>query len=103
MSIDLSRRSFIRTVAASAAVTMSGWFGNLARAATQGSGKPPRACILLWMNGGPSQMDTFDLKPGHANGGPYQGDRHQRARHQDQRASAEDSPGIGTTWPSSAR
>jgi hypothetical protein len=23
------------------------------------------------MNGGPSQMDTFDLKPGHANGGPY--------------------------------
>ena len=30
-----------------------------------------RSCILLWMNGGPSQMDTFDLKPGHANGGPY--------------------------------
>jgi Protein of unknown function (DUF1501) len=30
-----------------------------------------RACILLWMNGGPSQMDTFDLKPGHANGGPF--------------------------------
>ena len=29
------------------------------------------SCILLWMNGGPSQMDTFDLKPGHANGGPY--------------------------------
>ncbi len=23
------------------------------------------------MNGGPSQMDTFDLKPGTANGGPY--------------------------------
>jgi len=32
-----------------------------------------RACILLWMNGGPSQMDTFDLKPGHANGGPFKG------------------------------
>ncbi len=30
-----------------------------------------RACILLWMNGGPSQMDTFDLKPGHANGGTF--------------------------------
>ena len=29
-------------------------------------------CILLWMAGGPSQMDTFDLKPGHANGGPFQ-------------------------------
>jgi len=23
------------------------------------------------MNGGPSQTDTFDLKPGHTNGGPY--------------------------------
>src|SRR5947208_10492859 len=30
-----------------------------------------RTCILLWMNGGPSQIDTFDLKPGHANGGPF--------------------------------
>ena len=24
------------------------------------------------MTGGPSQLDTFDLKPGHANGGPFQ-------------------------------
>src|SRR5205085_3512107 len=31
-----------------------------------------RSCILLWMSGGPSQLDTFDLKPGHANGGPFQ-------------------------------
>ena len=23
------------------------------------------------MNGGPAQMDTFDLKPGHENGGPF--------------------------------
>ena len=30
-----------------------------------------RSCILLWMNGGPSQIDTFDLKPGHANGGEF--------------------------------
>ncbi len=28
-------------------------------------------CILLWMSGGPSQMDTFDMKPGHANGGEF--------------------------------
>jgi RNA polymerase sigma factor (sigma-70 family) len=27
--------------------------------------------IILWMGGGPSQMDTFDLKPGQANGGPF--------------------------------
>ena len=32
------------------------------------------------MNGGPSQIDTFDLKPGHANGGPFKADRDGRAR-----------------------
>jgi RNA polymerase sigma factor (sigma-70 family) len=31
----------------------------------------PRSVILLWMAGGPSQMDTFDLKPGTPNGGPF--------------------------------
>src|SRR5262249_45682237 len=30
-----------------------------------------RNCILLWMAGGPTQTDTFDMKPGHANGGPF--------------------------------
>ena len=30
------------------------------------------SCILLWMPGGPSQTDTFDMKPGHDNGGPFQ-------------------------------
>lgn len=29
----------------------------------------PRSMILLWMSGGPSQLDTFDLKTGHENGG----------------------------------
>ncbi len=28
-----------------------------------------RACILLWMTGGPSQLETFDPKPDHDNGG----------------------------------
>jgi RNA polymerase sigma factor (sigma-70 family) len=27
-------------------------------------GKPKRACIILWMSGGPSQIDTFDPKEG---------------------------------------
>jgi RNA polymerase sigma factor (sigma-70 family) len=30
-----------------------------------------RALILLWMSGGPSQFETFDLKPGAATGGPF--------------------------------
>lgn len=28
-----------------------------------------KACILLWMQGGPTQFETFDPKPGHENGG----------------------------------
>ena len=30
-----------------------------------------RHCVLLWMSGGPSQLDTFDMKPSHANGGEF--------------------------------
>jgi len=67
----LSRRDWLRLSATGiAGYSMSGWLGTLsADAATDP--KRRRACILLWMNGGPSQMDTFDLKPGHANGGPF--------------------------------
>jgi hypothetical protein len=50
------------------ASSVSGWLEGLANAA---AAHPLRkkACILLWMNGGPSQMDTFDCKPKHINGG----------------------------------
>jgi hypothetical protein len=35
--------------------------------------KPATAdhCIILWMEGGPSHIDTFDPKPGRDTGGPY--------------------------------
>jgi hypothetical protein len=67
---EFSRRDLMKISLASAfGVSYSGWLSSLARAA---SGEPrQRACIVLWMNGGPSQLDTFDLKPGHKNGGPY--------------------------------
>lgn len=32
--------------------------------------KKHRACILIWLGGGPSQMETWDPKPGTPNGGP---------------------------------
>jgi hypothetical protein len=48
---------------------MSGWLQALAEQAKGTERK--KSCILLWMNGGPSQIDTFDLKPGHANGGEF--------------------------------
>lgn len=50
--------------------SQSGWLESLA-ADTANHPQRRRACILLWMNGGPSQTDTFDLKPGHANGGLF--------------------------------
>ncbi|MFN4260561.1 MAG: DUF1501 domain-containing protein [Gemmataceae bacterium] len=68
----LSRRDWLRlTSAGFLGYSLSGWLETLA-ADTAQHPQRRRACILLWMNGGPSQMDTFDLKPGHANGGPYQ-------------------------------
>ena len=67
----LTRREWLRLTAAGVVgFSASGWLESLA----QDAAKHPqrrRSCILLWMNGGPSQTDTFDLKPGHANGGPF--------------------------------
>jgi hypothetical protein len=49
---------------------LSSWFGELAARAVDAPTRK-RSCILLWMAGGPSQLDTFDPKPDHANGGPF--------------------------------
>jgi len=49
---------------------MSGWLPALA-AETASDPQRKRSCILLWMSGGPATIDLFDLKPGHANGGPF--------------------------------
>jgi hypothetical protein len=69
--LALSRRDWLRlSLAGASGWCASGWLGKLAAGAAADP-KRRRSCVLLWMNGGPSQMDTFDLKPGHANGGPY--------------------------------
>jgi uncharacterized protein (DUF1501 family) len=67
----LSRRDWLKLSAAGVVgYSVSGWLGALARDAAAHP-RRRKSCILLWMNGGPSQMDTFDLKPGHVNGGPF--------------------------------
>lgn len=48
----------------------AGWLPGLA-AKLAADPRPRRHCILLWMNGGPSQIDTFDMKPAHTNGGEF--------------------------------
>ena len=69
-----SRRDLIRIASASVmGAGCSSVMTRLARAAElqAESGKSPKkACIMLWMSGGPSQMETLDPKPGHRNGGP---------------------------------
>ncbi|HEY7329278.1 MAG TPA: DUF1501 domain-containing protein [Gemmataceae bacterium] len=66
---EFSRRDFVRMSLASAfGVAACPWLPRLAAAAGK---KPAKACLVLWMSGGPSQTDTWDLKPGHKNGGPF--------------------------------
>src|SRR5436190_11550257 len=71
MSEKLSRRDLLRLAAAGVVgYSVSGWLERFADAAAANPLRK-RSCILLWMNGGPSTIDLWDLKPGHENGGPY--------------------------------
>jgi Protein of unknown function (DUF1501) len=65
-----TRRDWLRMAAGVSFCSASGWIEALA-ADTRRHPQRKRSCILLWMPGGPSQLDTFDPKPGHANGGPF--------------------------------
>ncbi|HWG47963.1 MAG TPA: DUF1501 domain-containing protein [Gemmataceae bacterium] len=68
---NLSRRDMLKLSAAGvSAVSLSGWFKVLASRAAS-TGVKHKSCILLWMDGGPSHKDTFDLKPGTKNGGDF--------------------------------
>jgi uncharacterized protein (DUF1501 family) len=64
------RRDFIRIAfGASAAAALSGKFHRPLYAEARKA--KAKAVILLWMQGGPSQLDTFDPKPGAETGGPH--------------------------------
>src|SRR5438552_14783886 len=67
----VSRRSFFRRVAAGTAAGLGvlGWKDAVTLHADELREKG-LACILLFMRGGPSQLETFDPKPGTPNGGP---------------------------------
>lgn len=76
---EISRRRFVRWGLGSLAslIAMRGWsdavWDQVDRERSVEGGA--EHCIVLFMNGGPSQLDTFDPKPGVANGGPVQGIR----------------------------
>jgi len=67
----LSRRDMLRLTAAGVTgMSMSGWMRVLADQAAA-TGAKSKSCILLWMDGGPSHKDTFDMKPGTDNAGEF--------------------------------
>jgi hypothetical protein len=71
---EKTRRDFLRLSAAGVfAPALSGWLPVMADAAKSGKSGKARAksCILLWMDGGPSHKDTFDLKPASKGAGDY--------------------------------
>lgn len=72
---EKSRRDFIKLSSAGVfGLSYSGWMNVLAARAAEKSGstgKKAKACILLWMAGGPSHKDTFDLKPDSKGAGEF--------------------------------
>jgi hypothetical protein len=69
----VSRRAFLKgALVTGGGLVLPNW-GGLVHSDTIASAakKAGKRCILLWMNGGASQIDTFDMKPGRATGGLF--------------------------------
>jgi uncharacterized protein (DUF1501 family) len=88
----ISRRTFLQSVAlASSGIGLLGWKDTVTLHAEE-LRRQGLACILLFMRGGPSQLETFDPKPGTDNGGPT-------------KAIATAAPGVhvAESWPTVAK
>lgn len=67
----VNRRGFIQVgVGGLLSMLFTQWLDPRAAAAELAPHKA-KNCILLWMNGGPSHLDTFDPKPGTLTGGSF--------------------------------
>uniref|UniRef100_A0A7C4LL29 DUF1501 domain-containing protein n=1 Tax=Schlesneria paludicola TaxID=360056 RepID=A0A7C4LL29_9PLAN len=67
----MNRRHFFRHLAASAATLPTLDFISHVQAHAAQLKKNNKACILMWMSGGPPTIDIWDLKPGSKNGGEF--------------------------------
>jgi hypothetical protein len=71
LNSGLSRRDLLKMSAYGlGGACLSGWLNVLASHAAA-TGAKTKSCILLWMDGGPTHKDTFDLKPGTKDGGEF--------------------------------
>jgi hypothetical protein len=68
----MSRRHFLGHLATTAMAAPALQFVTALQAQGETLRKNNKSCILLWMGGGPSHLDTWDLKPeSEKNGGPF--------------------------------
>jgi hypothetical protein len=65
----IHRRGFLQAVSMGTAGLATVSFSDMMALQAAELRKRQMSCILLWMAGGPSQMETFDPKPDHPNGG----------------------------------
>ncbi len=65
----LQRRDFLRAIPLAGLAAGSLSWTDMVTAKAADLRKEGMACILLWMQGGPSQFETFSPKPDHENGG----------------------------------
>src|SRR5229473_2184089 len=67
-----NRRHFLKHMLGFSAMALPGMaFVERLRAAAPALKKQNKSLIVLWMSGGPSHMDTWDLKPDSQNGGEF--------------------------------
>ncbi len=68
----MTRRHFLSHLMGASALTAPAlMFGSSLRAAAQDLKRRHKSAIMLWMGGGPSTLDLWDLKPGAPTGGPF--------------------------------
>jgi uncharacterized protein (DUF1501 family) len=67
----MNRRHFMRHLAATAATVPALNFISHVQANAAQLKKNNKACILMWMSGGPPSIDIWDLKPESKNGGEF--------------------------------
>jgi len=67
----VNRRHFMKHMATAAALAPTLQFMDHLKAHAAQVQKNKKACILMWMGGGPPTIDIWDLKPGSKNGGEF--------------------------------
>src|SRR6185436_16015661 len=68
----MSRRHFMSHLAGASAMAIPALtLGHSLRTHAADLKKNKKSAIMLWMSGGPSTMDIWDLKPGQTTGGPF--------------------------------